>query len=477
MTTDVRDQLAHALGASYAIERELGGGGDTAAEYFSDGMTDELTVALSQVATLRVAARTSAFSFKGARVDVRQVAQKLGVDHVLEGSVQRDGARLRVFVQLENARDGTAEWSARYERAPKDVFAVQDDIARSVVGVLQVRLAAADGQQQQRPRRPTTPASLEAHDLYLKGQFFTNKGDEPSLRRALSYYRQALDEDPGYAPAWVGIAEAYGWMSDEFLAPDASFPQAKAAAERALALDSTSAAAWAMLGNVRIPYERDWPAGRQALERAFALRPDGGTAFVGLSGYFMATGQPDSAIAVLRRVEVLDPLNPILKGWTAWILNMAGRHDAAIVEARAALELDPRNPYAYLPLGEALFARGDAAGAADAFRRGGGLGNRAIAGLASVYAAEGKRREARALLDSLQAASRRRYVGADVLASVYAAIGDRDRAFALLEQSARDRGGQLVVAAWDPRWTPLWHDPRWPAYLHRLGLTVVVPRA
>ncbi|HEX9129985.1 MAG TPA: protein kinase [Gemmatimonadaceae bacterium] len=447
-------------------------GGDTAVEYFSDGMTDELTVALSQIPSLRVAAHTSAFSFKGSRADVRQVGEKLGVDHVLEGSVQRAGGRLRVFVQLEDARDGKAEWSDRYERDATDVFAVQDDIARSVVNVLKSRFGPSGAMAP----RIQTPTNLEAHDLYLKGQFLANKGDEPNLRKALASYREALKQDPGYAPAWSGISEVYGLMSDEFLAPDASYPEAKQAAQRALALDSTVAAAWAMLGSVMVMYDRNLEAGHKALLNAFALRPDGGTAFVGLSSYYLATGQPDSAIAVLRRVEKLDPLNPFLKGWTAWFLNMVGHHDEAIAEARAALEIDPANPYAYLPIGEAMSAKGDVSAAADAYQHGMGLGNRAIAGLASAYAAEGKQAESQKLLDSLQTISHKQYVGADVIASVYAALGDRDRAFAGLERCARDRCGQLILAAWDQRWKPLRQDPRWLPFLKSTGVSAILPR-
>jgi eukaryotic-like serine/threonine-protein kinase len=444
-------------------------GGDTTAEYFSDGMTDEVTVALSQIPNLRVAAHTSAFSFKGRRVDVRQVGEKLGVDHVLEGSVQRAGGRLRIFVQLEDARDGKSEWADRYEREAKDIFAVQDDIARSVANVLRSKFGTGGSIAP----HAQTPTNLEAHDLYLRAQFLANKGDELNLRKALATYQEALKLDPRYAPAWAGISEAYGLMSDEFLAPDASFPKAKSAAKRALGLDSTLAAAWAMLGNVGVMYDRDFETGHRELVHALSLRPDGGTAFVGSSAYYLVIGQPDSAIAMLRRVEKLDPLNPFLKGWTAWILTMVGHHDEAIAEAHSALEIDPANPYAYLPIGEAMNAKGDIAAAADAFRNGMALGNRAIAGLAAAYAAEGQERKSRNLLDSLITISRTQYVGADVIASVYAALGERDQAFAALKQCARDRCGQLVLAAWDPRWKPLRSDPRWAPFLRSIGVSAI----
>jgi tetratricopeptide (TPR) repeat protein len=175
---------------------------------------------------------------------------------------------------------------------------------------------------------------------------------------------------------------------------------------------------------------------------------------------------------VLRRIEALDPLNPILKGWNAWMLSSLDRNDEAIAEARRALELDPANPYAYLPLGDALRAKGQMEKAIEAYQHGRALGNRARAALASIYAAVGRRAEALTLLDSLQTDAKHRYVGADVIASVYASLGERDQAFRLLDRAVADHCGQLVFAGFDHRWDPLRGDPRFALLMRKLGLRV-----
>ena len=443
-------------------------GGDTTVEYFADGMTDELTGALSEIPTLRVISRTSAFAFKDRHADIRDIARQLGANRVVEGVVQRSGDQLRVRVQLTRASDGTALWTQSYDRRLEDVFAVEDDITRSIVRGLQVTLTGDS--MALLGHRGTD--NLRAYDLYLRGQFYENKGDEPSVRRSLALYRQALAVDSNYAPAWVGIAEDYGWMSDEFLAPDASYPQSDSAARRAIALDPGDAAAHAVLANTLLAYDHNLKGAEDELRRAFAVQKNPGTAFVGAGMLFIATGRTDSAITILRNIEALDPLNPALKGWNAWMFSTLDRNDEAIDEAHRALELDPANPYAYLPLGDALRAKGQMQGAIEAYQKALALGNRARAALASTYAAVGRQAEARALLDSLRADASRRYVGADVIASVYASLGDNDEAFRWLDKALADRCGQLILAGFDHRWDPLRADPRFEVFMKKLGLTV-----
>src|SRR6059036_956018 len=197
-------------------------------EYFCDGMSEEILDALSKVEGLRVVARTSSFSFKGKNADVGEIAQKLNVQSVLEGSLRREGNRIRITAQLINARDGFHLWSETYERELKDVFAVQDEITRSIVDALKIKLAVAP------PVR--TPKNTEAYDLYLKGLYYSNKSDEENLRKSLSLFQQALDKDPNFARAWTGITKVWEQLADAYVRPLEAYPRVKEAASKALAL-------------------------------------------------------------------------------------------------------------------------------------------------------------------------------------------------------------------------------------------------
>jgi serine/threonine-protein kinase len=442
-------------------------GADSATEYLADGMTDELANALGRVPGLRIASRTSSFAFKGQHPDAREVGQRLGVAVLVEGSVQRAGDQLRVRIQVTDARTGNGVWTGRVDRAARDVFAAQDEVTAAVVKALQPTRApvAVDTIA----RRGTQ--NMEAYDLFMRATFLVGKGDETSQRKAIAMFQQAIAKDPNYANAWLGMARTYAWMADEYLPPDESFPQTIDGFNRALAIDSMNADAHAGLAAVMIGYKRDVTTGRRELDRAFELSRNPLDAFVGASMLLMSTGQPDSALRLLRRLEKEDPLNPLLFGWTAWMASSVGDYQGAISDAKRALEIDPQNPYAHLPMGDALLFSGDTTGAIASYLKAQALGNRARAALAAVYAATGRRPEALALLDSLKADAKRHYVSADVIASVYAALGDRDAAFQHLDRAFRDHAGQLVLAPVDRRWDPLRSDPRFKAFLAKLGLS------
>jgi tetratricopeptide (TPR) repeat protein len=258
------------------------------------------------------------------------------------------------------------------------------------------------------------------------------------------------------------------WLADatmaRFVAPEG----------RLRIVNSTrNAAAHAVLANALITYDRDLAGTERELNRAFALSKSPGAGFVAVGVYFIATGRADSAITLLRSIEALDPLNPILKGWNAWMLSTVDRNDEGIDEAHRALELDPSNPYAYFPVGDALRAKGQMQAAIDAYQHALGLGNRARAALAGIYAAVRRRAEALALLDSLRAVAKQRYVGADVIGTVYAALGQRDEAFRCLDKALVDRCGQLIFAGFDHRWDPLRGDPRFARLMQKLGMRVL----
>jgi TolB-like protein len=231
-------------------------------EYFCDGISEEILDALAKVEGLRVVARTSSFSFKGKNADVSEIAQKLNVQNVLEGSLRREGNRIRISA-LVSAANGSHLWSETYERELQGVFALQDEITRSIVDALKIKLALAPPARAQQ--------NTEAYDLYLQGLYFSNKSDEESLRKSLSLFQQALDKDPNFARAWTGIAKAWLWLADAYVRPLDAYPKVKEAASSALALDERDAEAHSYLGETKRILDRDFPGEEQELKRALKI--------------------------------------------------------------------------------------------------------------------------------------------------------------------------------------------------------------
>ena len=465
--TDGVAPAATATYASVAILPLVNVGGDTAEEYFADGMTDELASELGKVPGLRVAARASSFAFKGRTVSPRDVGAKLGVTAVLAGSVRRAGGKLRVSAELTSARDGTTLWSDHYDRELKDVFAVQDDITRAIVGALHLRLAggAADAGTHR-----AAPTSVEAHDAYLRGLYFHNKFTERDLHRGLRYFAQAIAADSTYAPAWARTAQTWTVLADDWVAPRDAYPKARAAALRAIALDSTSAEAHAAYGTELLWYERDLPAAGREMQRAIALEPSSAPAYFAYSAYLAVVGLRDSSVAVTRRAQRLDPLAPMLPGRNAFELASLGLPDEAIAEGRKALELDPRFGLAHVAIGDAYSAQGRYAEALAEYRRVEGLEAVTRARMARTEAARGDTAAARRILAQLEQASRSRYVRPEEIASMFLSLGPRDSVFAWLDRAVAARSKGVMLLAVEKRWDPVRGDPRFAAILTEIGL-------
>jgi TolB-like protein len=281
-------------------------------EYFSDGITDELTTALSRVTGLRVASRTSAFAFKGKRADVDEIGGKLHVTHVLEGSVRREGNRLRVTVQLIDVGTGYQAWADRYDRELKDVFAVQDELARAIVSKLEVTLTGREAASL--ARRPT--ADLVAYDLYLKGRYAWNQRTPVGILHAAPFFEEAIVRDTQYAQAYAGLADAYILLPDcASVDPAEAWVKARAAAERALALDSTLAAPHAALAYGIMRHEWDWRAVKEEFTRAIALDPSYATGRQWYADFLGGRGRLEESVAEMRRAQALDPVSirPLLQ--------------------------------------------------------------------------------------------------------------------------------------------------------------------
>src|SRR5947207_8451582 len=320
-------------------------------EYFCDGISEEILDALAKVEGLRVVARTSSFSFKGKNADVGDIAQKLNVQNVLEGSLRREGNRVRITAQLVNARDGFHIWSDTFERELQGVFAVQDEITRSIVDALKIKFAVAPPARAQ----PNT----EAYDLYLQGLYLSNKSDEVNLRKRLRLFQQALDKDPNFARAWTGIIKVWEQLADAYVRPLEAYPRVKEAASKALALDDKDAEAHCYLGEVKLLIDRDVAGAEAEIKRALQLDRNSATAHYFMSWLKLTQGDCDEGVNQIQEAEKLDPLSPMIIDSAAERYVAANRLDDAISAGKRVLQVDPNYIYFDSPLADAYREKGD----------------------------------------------------------------------------------------------------------------------
>ena len=453
--------------ASVAVLPFANTSGDSADEHFSDGLTDELIGTLSKVRGLKVTGHTSAFALKDRGLTVRTIADTLGVATVLEGSVRRVGDRLKVTAQLVSADDNGVVWSEAYDRELKDVFAVQEEIARAIVGALSPTLRGRTG-----PVAAIQPRDLATYELYLEGRYFLGRRTSRDLRRAADYFEQAVARDPAYPQAYAGLADAR--MLLVLLAdgpPRENVPLARAAAATAIRLDSTLAEAHATLGNLREAFDWDARGADEESALAIALDPSYATAHLYRGINLLNRGRFEDALAELAVARTLDPLSAPVRMQLGRAYVSAHRSDDAIAILLAAIELNPQFAAAHVQLGEAYLQRGKPAEALVAFRRAVALsGARDSANLAYALAMTGQRGAAKDVLRALVAAPRRSYVPPVPMAKAYVALNDPDAAFAWLERGYDERAAQMRTIKVTPGFDPLHADPRWVPLLRRIGL-------
>jgi TolB-like protein/Tfp pilus assembly protein PilF len=445
--------------------------GDAEGAYLADGLAEALIDALGALRGLRVAPRDSSFAFRrasvDASVDVRGAARALGVAAVVTGSVRRAGPRLRLTVELVDAATGDRRWSGRYARAVRDVLALQDEVSRAVVAALAPQLL---GELRPSPA-PARTGNFEAYDLYLRGRHFLGQRSRDGVRKAIAHFEQALAEDPGYALAWAGLADAYTLLGyGGHLRPREAMPRAADAVRRALALDGTLAEAHASLGIVHLVYDWDWDGAARALRTAIALKPDYATAHQWYADYLLATGARDEALQALGRARALDPLSPMVNAGLGPMLALAGRYEAGIAQMRRMLELEPDFGPAYLFLAWVHYLSGQRAEAVAVAQRGMALAGDYPMGLAYVKAIAGEDTAARTLLASVERAAASAYVSPIALARVYAILGDGPAALAWIERAYEERDASIIYLAVDPTFAPLRGEPAFTRLLARLGL-------
>ena len=445
--------------------------GDPDSEYFSDGMTEELITALAKIEGLPVASRTSVFALKGVREDVRAVGARLNVSTVLEGSVRKAGSRIRVTVQLTRVADGRSLWSERYDREMADVFAVQDDIARTIVATLRSTLLRDFGDPV--PVRYT--ANVRAYNLYLKGRYWWNRRSQASIAEGINYFEQAIQEDPGYALAYTGLADSYALQVDYRGAPvREGMERAKTEARRALGLDETLAEAHTSLAWVTFIYDWDWAGAGREFRRALELNPRYSVARQWHSWFLMAMGRVDAALEEGRLAAELDPASVSIRRSLGWLYSYARHPDHALEHLRRALSMNPTAEENHRLLGLAYLQLGQYDEAVAAFREsiaGSESPALATAGLGVVAAARGRPDEARHVLASLEEASGAGYVSPVAFAMVYAALGEKTAAFAQLDRCYDERRGWLAYMRVEPALDQLRDDPRYARLLERMRLT------
>ena len=437
-------------------------------EYFSDGMTEEIINALSKVPGVHVASRSSCFAFKGKKdINVRQIGEKLGVSTILEGSVRKVGSRIRIAAQLVSVDNGYQLWSETYDRQLEDIFALQDDISRSIVDALKLQLVA-DTAAVVAPTK-----NLDAYTTYLKGRFHFNKFSETGLRKALELFQNALLQDPGFARAYAGIADVWCDLADDWVSPDDAYPRAKSAAERALQRDPELADAMISIGKVLCWHEWKFSEGVRHAERAVALSPNNAEARWVLGTALPVVGRLQEGVAQLRRALELDPLRVEYFGWVTRMLLYAGDFDAAIAQGTEAFEIDEKYGRGYVFVGSAYLAKGEAEQALDWFQRGQSIDTAVRsydAMIVRALAALNRREEADEILTRLENESRQQYVRAEYLAMGHAAVGNIDRAFEALERAYQTRSAGLIYLHLDPGYGPLRGDPRYKELVQRIGL-------
>jgi eukaryotic-like serine/threonine-protein kinase len=436
--------------------------------YFTDGIQDEILTRLSKIADLKVISRTSTQRYKHTSQRPSEIAHQLGVANLLEGSVQKAAEQVRVTVQLINATTDTHLWAETYDRKLTDIFAVESDVATTIAKTLQARLTGAE--KTAIAKRPT--ANPEAYELYLKGRFFWNKRTAADLRKAIEYFNQALDKDPSYALAYAGLADAYLVLSQYGAAsPADSFPQAIAAAKKAIELDDTLAEAHTSLACSLAYYDFDFEQSLKEFERAIQLNPNYATAHHWLSnGVLSALGQFERAIAEGKRAVELDPLSLIINLDLGQDFFYARRYDEAIAHLRKTIEMDPRFYFAHWALGTAFQLRGQFSEAITEYSKAVELNDDPIvlALLGQAYARTGQRDEAQKILVRLTEEAKSRYVHAYSFALMYLALGDKERAIDEMERAYRERDADVAEIKVDPMLDDLRGNPRFEALVNQI---------
>jgi TolB-like protein/class 3 adenylate cyclase len=441
-------------------------------EYLSDGITEDLSTALTQIKGLHVPARTSSFAFKGKTEDIRKIGEQLNVATVLEGSVSKGGNKLRISAQLVNVADGFHLWAANYDREMTDILDIRSDISRRVVEALKVQLGVSETERLVKKPTETT----EAYDSYLLGRYELNKFTEPGFRKAVEHFKHAIELDHSFALANAGLAEAYNMLAYwNYVAPTAGFPEAKRAAQRALELDPGLAEGHSQLGFVLFEYEWQYEAGEREFVEAIRLNPRSATAHSSYGEFLLDLGRFPEAMREFESARQSDPLSVRLTfdiGAWYWF---QGQLEPAVAEVQKAIAMDPANSLSYHMLGYILLKMNKPAEAVDAWEKAntfeGVFTAQENAELRKIYQTDGAaaflRKEAEL---EQQWIHKGKYRSPLFIALHYAGAGANEEALTWLERAVKERAAWLPELKMEPTWDPLRSNPRFVALLKKVGL-------
>jgi tetratricopeptide (TPR) repeat protein len=435
-------------------------------------MTDELITDLAQVSGLQVISRTSAMQYKGVHRPVSEIAKRLNVEAVVEGTVSRSGNLVRINTQLIDGRTDRHLWARGYVHDLSEIVALQHEMARKIVMEMVVGLTP-----QERSRLAITPqVDPEAYQLYLKGRYFWNKRTEDALQRAITYFQEALEKDPNLAAAHAAIADCYvvlGAWNLNALAPADSFLTARSSALKALEINPDSAEAYTELSSVHALYDRDWSAAEKESKRAIELNPGYALAHQRYGAHLAQVGRFDEGIAQSKVAQHLDPLSLMVGTSLGERFYWARRYDEAIVEIQSILQMDPNFVPAHHVLGQIYEQKAMLPEAIAEFKRTVDDSNHNavyLAALGHAYAISGQRTRALRILEELRQLSLRRYVSAYGPALISVGLGEDSNAIKWLEKAYQEHSILLANAKIDPRLDPLRSDPRFESLLRRIGL-------
>lgn len=434
-------------------------------EYFCDGLAEELLNSLARIDGVKVAARTSAFSFKGKNTNVSDIGRTLGVDTVLEGSVRKSGERLRINVQLVNAADGYQLWSERYDREMRDVFDMQDEITKAVVTELKTKLLGEKSVELQRQHA----ANTEAYHLYLRGRFFLNKFTTDSAYISVEYFNQAIEADPSYAPAFAGLADAYIMLTEMGpMPPHEAMPKAKDAAMKALSIDDSLAEAHSSLGMILQDYEYDFTAAEREFRRAIELSPNNPIPRQSYGILLTELERHDEAEVQFQKALEVDPLSVVTNWIYSFCLFLARRYDEALKRAIATLELDPNFGVAYLTVAFVHQMKGEYDSSVEAYTR-----CSEVMGVPqnAEYIRSSFKNGWDSFLRAMTSDARPITFSAYIIGVFFASLGDKDGAFSELERSFANRESHIVMVRSDPRFDVLRDDPRFRKLLRKIGFS------
>ena len=451
-----------AVTQSIAVLPFLNLSSDKDQQYFSDGLAEELLNGLSRIPNLRVTGRTSSFQFRGKTEDSRAIGQKLNVAMLLEGSVRRQGSRIRITAQLIKTADGFQVWSEVYDRQLNDILAAQEEIARAVTSALKVTLLGGAPLQSGASKNP------EAYNSYLQAQYFSHVRSKEALEKAAAYYEQATRIDPGYALAWTMLASVRANQAGKAELPlEEGYRVAREDVTRALALDPNLAMAHAVLGWIQLTYDWDWPAADTSLKRALAWEPGNAAVIENNASLDKTLGRFDEAVELLQRAVAIDPLSADNYYNLAITLNRAGRQDESVAAAQKVIQISPDYTAAHAALAMAYLAQSRPQ---EALREIQSEKNEAwrLIGLPLVYHALGQKKEADAALADLIAKLPKD--AAFQIAEAYAFRGEADSAFEWLDRAFSQRDGGLTEIKGDPLLKSLEHDPRYLEFLKKMRL-------